>query len=223
MTRPGKGDVIVPAMLLALSAVPMLGGIARLASLTSSAGHADARFLVAPVPIVLHVCGSAIFSVLGAFQFSPGFRMRWPAWHRCAGKLVALCGLVTAVSGMWMAQRYAIPRNLQGPILRLARLLIGGGMATAILLAWSSIRRREVARHEAWMIRAYALGLGAGTQVLVLAPWMVLSGRTGGPTRDLLMILAWAANAAVAEWIIRTRRTRSRIDARELSLRTSRA
>jgi hypothetical protein len=172
---------------------------------------------------VLHVVSAAVFSMVGAFQFSSGLRARRPGWHRRAGKVVGLCGLVTALSGMWMAQRYAIPRDLQGPLLQLARLLVGGGMATAILLAWSSILRREVSRHEAWMIRAYALGQGAGTQVLVLGPWMVLTGQTGGLTRDLLMILAWAVNVTFAEVIIRVRRRGARAGAPAVSLRTSRA
>ena len=37
-------------------------------------------------------------------------------------------------------------------------------MAAAIVLGFTAIRRRDIAAHRAWMIRAYALGLGAGTQ-----------------------------------------------------------
>ena len=56
------------------------------------------------------------------------------------------------------------------------------------------------------MIRAYALGQGAGTQVLVLLPWMLVSGESGGLTRDLLMTLAWTINVVVAESIINFRK-----------------
>ena len=38
-------------------------------------------------------------------------------------------------------------------------------MAASIVLGFTAIRRRDIAAHRAWMIRAYALGLGAGTQV----------------------------------------------------------
>lgn len=78
-------------------------------------------------------------------------------------------------------------------------------MIASIVLAVSSILRRNVARHEAFMIRAYALGQGAGTQALVLGPWMLIAGETGGLTRDLLMTLAWGINVLVAEWVIRRR------------------
>jgi hypothetical protein len=55
------------------------------------------------------------------------------------------------------------------------------------------------------MIPAYALGQGAGTQVLVLLPWMLIAGESGGLTRDLLMTLSWAINMVVAGAIIRYR------------------
>lgn len=198
-----KNDFLVPSMLLALSAVPMLGGIARLASLSAPATPESARFVGAPIPVVLHIVGAALYSLLGAFMFSSGFRLRWPAWHRRAGKVLAVCGVLTGLTGMWMAQLYAIPVGLQGPLLHAVRIMVGVGMVTSILLGWRSIVRRDVAQHEAWMIRAYALGQGAGTQALVLGPFILLSGEAVGLTRDLLMTLAWAINLFVAEWIIR--------------------
>ena len=41
-------------------------------------------------------------------------------------------------------------------------------MAACIVLGFAAIRRGDVARHRAWMTRAYALALGAGTQVFTL-------------------------------------------------------
>ena len=57
--------------------------------------------------------------------------------------------------------------------------------------------------HGAWMIRAYALGMGAGTQVLTHLPWFLLAGYPGEWTRAILMGAGWVINVAVAEWIIR--------------------
>ena len=54
-------------------------------------------------------------------------------------------------------------------------LVVGAAMVASIVIAWSSILRRNVPRHEAFMIRAYALGQGAGTQALVLGPWIGLT------------------------------------------------
>ena len=56
------------------------------------------------------------------------------------------------------------------------------------------------------MIRAYAIGQGAGTQALILLPITLISGAPLGLRRDVLMIAAWIINLAVAEWIIWPRR-----------------
>jgi hypothetical protein len=120
--------------------------------------------------------------------------------------VLALCGLLAGVTGLWMTAFYPIPSGLQGPVLYCVRLAVGSAMVVAILIAWRSILRRDVPRHEAFMIRAYALGQGAGTQVLVLGPWMILTHESRGLTRDLLMALAWAINVAAAELIIWSRR-----------------
>ena len=203
-----KSDWKIPALLLALSMVPVLGGIARFTSMSgdSPVTPDNARFVAAPVPIIIHVLSATVYSLLGAFQFSKGFRVRWPGFHRRAGRVLAVCGLFAGTSGMWMAAFYPIPAALQGPILRGVRLVVGAAMVASLIIAWSSILRRDVPRHEAFMIRAYAIAQGAGTQVLILGPWMLLTGQGVGLPRDLLMALSWAVNLGVAELIIRARR-----------------
>lgn len=223
MRKLSMKDFLVPGLLLALSAVPMVGGVVRLTSLSAPITAESARFVASPIPVVLHIAGGSLYCVLGAFLFSPALRLRWPRWHRRAGKLLALCGLSAALTGIWMAELYTIPHSLQGPILHVVRVIIGAAMATAIVLGWRSIVRRDVAGHEAWMIRAYALGQGAGTQVLVTLPWIVVFGEAVGPTRDLLLTLAWVINVVVAEWIIRRRTMAPRASAFVVTRPTSRA
>ena len=200
-------DWKVSALLLLLSVVPVLGGIARFASMsgTSPVTPDNARFVAAPVPIIIHIISATLYSLLGAFQFSKGLRLRWPGLHRRAGRVLAVCGLLAGLSGVWMATFYPIPVPLQGPLLRGVRVVVGLASAASIIIAWTSILRRNLPRHEAFMIRAYALAQGAATQVLVLGPWMLLTGQGVGMTRDLLMTLSWAINLVVAELIIRAR------------------
>ena len=106
-----------------------------------------------------------------------------------------------------MTQFYPIPPRLQGDLLYGVRLLVGSAMIVSIVLAWTAIMRRDIAQHSAWMIRGYALGQGAGTQVLVMLPWTLIYGEASGLTRDILMSAAWVINLVVAEWIIRRRPT----------------
>jgi hypothetical protein len=80
--------------------------------------------------------------------------------------------------------------------------MVGAAMAAAIVLAFTAIRRREVAEHRAWMIRAYALGLGAGTLVFTQLPWIPIAGPLDRPAKALLMGAGWAINVVVAERIM---------------------
>lgn len=113
-----------------MSLVPALGGALRLASFSGEAPASpdNARFLAAPVPVVLHVLSATLFSLLGAFQFSTGVRLRWPGTHRRAGRWLGMCGLVAAATGLWMTAVYPIPVGLQGPPLFGVRLVVGSAM-----------------------------------------------------------------------------------------------
>jgi hypothetical protein len=200
-------DFKVPALLVLLSLIPSLGGIARMMSVArdTTVTLDNARFLHAPTPIIFHVICATLYCLLGAFQFTPAFRTRWPGVHRRAGRVLAVCGLLTGITGVWMTAFYAIPVGMQGPLLYWVRLIVGSAMTASIVIAWRSILQRKVPRHEAFMIRAYALGQGAGTQVVTLLPWILITREETGLTRDLLMTLAWAINAVAAEAIIRRR------------------
>jgi hypothetical protein len=55
------------------------------------------------------------------------------------------------------------------------------------------------------LIIGYAIGLGAGTQVLTHVAWMLIFGTPGEFPRALLMGAGWVINLVVAEWIIRKR------------------
>jgi uncharacterized membrane protein len=165
---------------------------------------ANARFFASPLPVVVHIVTSSLFAILGAFQFSTGFRRRWPRWHRVAGRLLVLAGLLVGLSGMWMTLFYPHPIG-DGDLLSALRLLFGSAMIVSIALSFVAIRRRDVRGHRAWMMRGYAIGLGAGTQALVLMVGEMIAGKPNEFSRALLMGLAWVINLAVAEWVIRNR------------------
>ncbi|MEP6778457.1 MAG: DUF2306 domain-containing protein [Gemmatimonadaceae bacterium] len=208
-----KKDWLIPTGLIALSLVPAAAGIARLAELAGGANvtPANARFLATPFPILLHIPTVIVYSLLGAFQFSPGFRRRNRKWHRSAGKLLALCGLIAALTGLWMTQFYPSPPG-DGALVYFERLVFGSAMFASIILGLNAIRTRDFASHGAWMTRAYAIGLGAGTQVLTHLPWFLfVSIKPGELPRGFMMGAGWVINVVIAEWIIRNRMIHSRI------------
>ena len=112
-------------------------------------------------------------------------------------------GLLAACSGLWMTHFYPLPVELQGPLLYWVRMAVGVAMIASIICGLLAIRQKQIASHQVWMIRAYALGQGAGTQVLVTIPWLITVGEPTGLTRDLLMTFAWGLNLSVAQavWV----------------------
>lgn len=193
----------VPISLVALAAIPVLAGTARLVEVLGGpeAIPTDARFAASPAPVVVHVAAAIAYALLGAFQFSPGIRRRHPGWHRKAGRVLVVLGLTVAFSALWMT--LVFPRKEgTGDLLHTFRLLFGSGMAASIILGVAAIRRRDITRHRAWMTRAYALALGAGTQAFTVGFGEALLG-AGIIRTDLMMGAGWAINLAVAEWLIR--------------------
>ncbi|WP_460303678.1 DUF2306 domain-containing protein [Actinocorallia aurea] len=201
-----RADRLVPTALILLIAIPVIAGVVRLTQLVVGAEitPANARFFASPAPVVAHIFGVIVYGVLGAFQFAPGFRRRRPAWHRRAGRILVPCGLVVALSALWMTLFYPRPDDV-GDLLSGIRLAVASAMAASIVLGYLAVRRRDLAGHRAWMIRAYALGMGAGTQALTQLPWILTVGPPGQLAKAVLMAAAWLINLGVGEWLIRTR------------------
>lgn len=204
MAASHRAGWLIPSSLIALAFIPVVAGVLRLLALSGGRPLTpdNARFFGAPMPVVLHIISVTMFSLLGAFQFAPNFRRKWPDWHRAAGYVLVVAGLVAALSGLWMALFYAIV-PADSALLHGLRLFFGAAMAVSIVLGLRAIRRRDVAGHQAWMRRAYAIGLGAGTQALTQMPLLLLFGPPDAMTLALLMGAAWVLNLAVAECLIR--------------------
>jgi uncharacterized membrane protein len=202
-----RSDWLVPAGLILLSLVPAIVGRVRLSQLAGGTAITpeNARFFAAPLPVVLHIPAAIVYSIVGAFQFSKGFRRRHRGWHRSAGRILVPLGLIVALSGLWMAHFYPWPAG-DGQVLYIERLVVGFAMVAALVLAVKAIRRRDFIAHGNWMTRAYAIGIGAGTQVLTHLPWvMLMEGKPGEAARAVMMGAGWGINMIAAEWIIRRR------------------
>ncbi|HYI32989.1 MAG TPA: DUF2306 domain-containing protein [Glaciibacter sp.] len=204
-----RAEWLIPAALLLLSLIPILGGALRLTELTGGAviTPQNVRFFDSPIPVIVHIVSVTVFSLLGAFQFVPALRGR-RAWHRTAGRILVPAGLLVALSGLWMTLFYALPPQ-DGVLAFIFRLVFGTAMLVSIILAILAIRRRDFVQHGAWMTRAYAIALGAGTQALILILPEVLSSPPDVTTRGVLLGAGWLINLAVAEYVIHRRAKRS--------------
>lgn len=194
----------VPIALVALGTVPVIAGSLRLVELSGGAGAlpSNARYDASPLPVVLHIVCATVFAIVGAFQFSPRLRRRRSNWHRRAGRVLVVAGLGVALSALWL--NHFFPRaDATRAVLYPLRMAFGAAMVATIVLGFVAARRRDFARHRAWMIRSYAIGIVAGTQVFTLGIGGAIFG-TGDVTTALLLAAAWAINLAVAERTIRT-------------------
>ena len=205
--RAVSASWLVPAALILLVVIPLAGGALRLIELAGGPHlmPANPPMAASPLPVVVHIAGAAVYALFGAFQFAAGFRRRWPAWHRVAGRFLTACGLLVGLSGVWMTLFYARPAGASD-LLYVFRLLFGSAMVASIVLGFAAIRRHDVAGHRAWMMRGYAIGLGAGTQALTQFAASLIFGPANAFNGALLMGAGWVINLAVAEYAIRKRR-----------------
>jgi uncharacterized membrane protein len=206
-SRKSSAAGLVTGLIL-LSIIPLIFGVVRLNELAGGAEITpeNARFFASSMPVVIHIAGSGIYALLGAFQFVSRLWKRGNGWHRWAGRVLVPCGLLVGISGLWMTLFYPRPEGASD-LLFAFRLLFGSGMVISIVLGYIAIRRRDILQHRAWMTRAYAIGLGAGTQVVTGMIGALILGEPNELENALLMGAAWVINLAVAEWSIRRRST----------------
>lgn len=201
--RSGRSHWIIATLLILVSALPIAVGIYVLVELAH--GHVrpeTIRHIASPMPVVLHVISAAIFVTLGAFQFVAPLRRRFPNLHRIVGRRLMVCGLVAGLSALWMTLFYArLPDT--NDLLVVIRFVFSSAMIAFIVLGFIAIRRGDVARHRGWMMRAYAIGLGAGSQALIFMVAEMVTGKPDQMEKALLMGAAWVINLVVAELVIR--------------------
>ncbi|MFC7375347.1 DUF2306 domain-containing protein [Brachybacterium sp. GCM10030268] len=202
--RIPRREWLLGAGLALLAAIPSIAGAVKLEGLATGvpATPETARFVEMPTPVAIHIVAAIVYSYVGIGQFLPTVRRRNLGLHRAMGRYVLVpAGFAVALTGLWMNVAYEFPA-IDGVGLLISRYVVGIGMAVALVLALVAIGRRDVPTHAAWMIRAYALALGAGTQVLTSAPPMILFGPPDELGRLLQMDAGWLINIVVAELVI---------------------
>jgi uncharacterized membrane protein len=196
-----------PLGLVALGTIPAIAGALRLLELAGGPPvlPVNPRIAASPAPAVIHVTCAIPYLLVGAFQFSAALRRRWPRWHLRAGQVLLVLGLAVALSAPWMTLLYTRQAGT-GSLHYIFRLLFGSAMTTCLVLGTITVRRRDFTAHRAWMMRAYALAAGAGTQVFTEGVTESLFGARE-VSSGLALGAGWVINLTIAEGlIVRTRR-----------------
>ncbi|WP_149589997.1 DUF2306 domain-containing protein [Tabrizicola flagellatus] len=188
--------------LAVFSAIPVLIALVEVVQIPTGTYPEDsARLAVAPVAWFAHVLTAVAFGVTGPLQFVRALRHRFGALHRLAGRIFVIAGAVLGLSGLALLAQVA---HVRTPLAEGARGLFGLALLAALACAMAAIRDGDIPRHRAWIVRAYAIGMGSGAIALVFFPIYVLAGRApDGIAADILFIGAWAMTIGIAELILR--------------------
>ncbi len=128
-------------------------------------GALDDLFAHYPVLTLIHIVPGLLFMLLGPLQFSSTIRARHLRWHRWSGRVVVACGFVIGISALVMS--FGMPA-IGGVNQAAATTLFGSYFLLALSRAFWLIRRREVALHREWMIRAFSVGLAVATIIPII-------------------------------------------------------
>lgn len=124
-----------------------------------AAAEMDAGFTRNPGLTFLHIIPAGVFMLLMPLQFVAGIRARYPAWHRWSGRLLVFLGMIVGSSALVMSYTMAI-----GGMNETAATTVYATLFLIFLsLGFWNIRRRRIARHREWMIRAFGVALGIAT------------------------------------------------------------
>jgi uncharacterized membrane protein len=133
---------------------------ARFSGGTSNPAAAlDAGFARHAALTFVHILPGALFLSLATVQFARSFRQKHLRLHRWLGRILVITGLIVGTSALLMSFKM----NIGGPNETAATTLFAIVFLICLIRAHLFIRRKEVARHREWMIRAYGVGLGVAT------------------------------------------------------------
>ena len=192
-------------LLFFLTAVPIIAAALRLIQIPAGMLPEVAQHLTdTPVSHWLHALGGMAFGIIGPLQFTNVLKRRYGRLHKILGYIFVLSGVGLGISSIALLITHL---NSATVILNTARFIAGNAVILCLGISMSAIFKRNIAVHRAWMIRAYAVGMGSATVVFFFIPYMLITGSEAtGYASDLLFILAWGVNIAIAERVIRGKR-----------------
>ncbi|MBV9886011.1 MAG: DUF2306 domain-containing protein [Acidobacteria bacterium] len=167
-------------------------------------GNLDDKIDHYPWLVLIHILPGLLFILLVPFQLSAGFRSRHLKVHRIIGRIVLICGLIVGTTALVMS--FAMPA-IGGVNQAAATILFGTLFLFALGKAYVHIRRREIALHREWMIRAFAIGLAVTTIRPIVGIFFATSRLSGLTPREFFGTAFWIGftiHLIVAESWIRT-------------------
>jgi uncharacterized membrane protein len=148
-----------------------------------------------------HIFPGLLYLLAAPLQLSRTFRNRHLGLHRQLGRLAIAAGAVSGTSAIV----FGVWQPFGGLLEASATVVFGAYFIAALGVAYRAIRRRDVAAHRRWAIRAFAVGLAVGT----IRIWIGLFEGFGIMSfREAFGVAFWlsfAMHAIAAEFYVRWR------------------
>jgi len=160
-------------------AYPMTNGPSQLVDL-------DALFVAKASLTLAHIVPAVALMFMIPIQFSRSFRARHLKAHRWIGRVVLVLGLIVGVSGL------ALLKNPVGGAAEVTAILLFDALFLAALAkAYVYARRREIALHREWMIRAISVAVGVATVRPIMGAFFATATLTGMTPHEFFGMAFW--------------------------------
>ena len=166
----------------------------------------DYMFAQFPWLTLAHVLPGLLFMILGPLQFNVRLRTNYPALHRISGRVFVVSSLI--IGGTALVMSVVMPA-IGGITQATATGLFALYFLFALGKAFWHIRRRQIAAHRAWMVRAFATGLAVATIRPIVGLFYATSRLSGLTPQEFFGIAFWLGFVlhlmAAESWIALTR------------------
>ncbi len=203
MTRYLTKPVVVPAALFFGTLLTIVLALVQAVQIPLGALPEDSlRLSTAPVWHFMHVLGGATFGILGPIQFSRVLMRKYGLLHRVMGRVFVAAGAMISLSSLSLLWHFP---DTYSVAISSGRLLFGIALGVALAIAMQAIRKRDFIRHRNWVIRAYAIGMGATAVTMVFFPIYLITGEAPmGLASDIAFLGSWIACVVFAEGLVRS-------------------
>ena len=201
-TRRPSRPFVVPLALLLATLLPILLAVVQVVQIPLDALPEDSQRLRAtPILHFMHVLGGATFAIIGPIQFGRALLPKFGRLHRVLGRVFVATGAMISVSSLGLLWHFP---DTYSVAISGGRLVFGIGLGIALFMAMHAISTRDLVRHRNWMIRAYAIGIGATAVTMVFFPIYLITGEPPkGLASDIAFLGAWTACVVFAEGLVR--------------------
>jgi len=145
-----------------------------------------------------HIILGGVALLIGWSQFSKKWRLKHIKLHRTIGETYIIAVLLSGLAGLYIAfyATGALETKLGFGLLAVLWLI-------TTVLAYTSIKNKDIIAHQKWMIRSYALCFAAVTLRLWMPILPAIFNLKFSESYAIISWLCWVPNLIFAEILIR--------------------